>query len=83
MNHIDDDCTVITEMPLCEEVADFIDTALQSNKKVDLDELVHIYEKYRSTYLSYGLAEMTLFFLETIRERDDVHEMISDFVSFQ
>lgn len=49
----------------------------------NLDELANIYEKYRGTYLSYGLAEMTLFFSQTVYDRDDVHEMISDFVTFQ
>ena len=92
MTHPDDDCTVITDMPLSDEVADFISTGLHrdmSNEDVEgwcdtnLDELVNIYEKYKGTYLSYGLAEMTLFFSQTVYERDNVHEMISDFVTFQ
>lgn len=92
MIHPDDDCTVVTDMPLCDEVADFIEQGLHrdmSKEDVDewcdqnLDELANIYEKYRGTYLSYGLAEMTLFFSQTVYDRDDVHEMISDFVTFQ
>ena len=75
--NIDDDCTVVTDMPLGDEVADFI---MQGN--TDVDELAKIYEKYHGTYLSYGLAEMTLFFAETVFERDDAHEMISNFVDF-
>lgn len=92
MNHPDDDCTVITDMPLSDEVAEYIERGLHrdmSEEDVEdwchqnLDELVHIYEKYRSTYLSYGFAEMTLFFAQTIYEREDCKEMISDFVSYQ
>jgi len=49
----------------------------------NLDELVTIYEKYRGTYLSYGQADMTLFFAQTVYERDDTREMISQFVDFQ
>jgi hypothetical protein len=79
-------------MPLSDEVADFIEQGLHrdmSKEDVEdwcdqnLDELANIYEKYRGTYLSYGLAEMTLFFSQTVYDRDDVHEMISDFVTFQ
>jgi len=79
-------------MPLSDEVADFIEQGLHrdmSKEDVEdwcdqnLDELANIYEKYRGTYLSYGLAEMTLFFSQTVYDRDDVHEMISNFVTFQ
>ena len=92
MIHPDNDCTVVTDMPLSDEVADFIERGLHrdmSKEDVEdwcdqnLDELANIYEKYRGTYLSYGLAEMTLFFSQTVYDRDDVHEMISDFVTFQ
>ena len=77
MNHPDDDCTVVTDMPLSDEVADFIERGLHR------DELTSIYEKYRGTYFSYGQADMTLFFAQTIYERDDAREMISSFVDFQ
>ena len=92
MNHPDDDCTVVTDMPLGDEVADFIDGGIHrdmTNEDVEewcdtnIDDLTTIYEKYRGTYLSYGLAEMTLFFVQTVYERDDAHEMISSFVDFQ
>lgn len=92
MNHPDDDCTVVTDMPLGDEVADFIDGGIDrdmTNEDVEewcdtnIDDLTTIYEKYRGTYLSYGLAEMTLFFAQTVYERDDAHEMISSFVDFQ
>jgi len=33
--------------------------------------------------LSYGQAEMTLFFAQTVYERDDAMEMISQFIDFQ
>jgi hypothetical protein len=58
-----------------EDVEEWCDT--------NIDDLTTIYEKYRGTYLSYGLAEMTLFFAQTVYERDDAHEMISSFVDFQ
>jgi hypothetical protein len=92
MNHPDDDCTVITDMPLSDEVVDFIEKGLQrdmSKEDVEdwcdqnLDEVASIYEKYRDTYLSYGQAEMTLFFTQTVYERDDAMEMISQFIDFQ
>ena len=92
MIHPDDDCIVVTDMPLSDEVADFIEKGLRrdmSKEDVEdwcdqnLDELARIYEKYRGTYLSYGQADMTLFFAQTIYERDDAREMISQFVDFQ
>ena len=92
MNHPDDDCTVVTDMPLGDEVADFIEGGIHrdmTNEDVEewcdtnIDDLTTIYEKYRGTYLSYGLAEITLFFAQTVYERDDAHEMISSFVDFQ
>jgi hypothetical protein len=92
MIHPDDDCTVITDMPLSDEVADFIEQGLHRDMTEDeaeewcnqnLDNVVAIYEKYRGTYLSYGQADMTLFFAQTIYERDDARDMISQFVDFQ
>ena len=92
MNHPDDDCTVITDMPLSDEVVDFIEKGLHrdmSKGEVDewcdqnLDEVAGIYEKYRDTYMSYGQAEMTLFFVQTIYERDDAMEMLGNFVANQ
>ena len=89
--NIDDDCTVITDMPLSDEVVGFIEKGLHRDMTDEdvaewcndnLDGLATIYEKYHGTYLSYGLAEMTLFFAETVYERDDAHEMISNFVDF-
>ena len=90
--NIDDDCTVVTDMPLSDEVADFIDQGLHRDmSKEDVEEwcnqnlenVVAIYEKYRGTYLSYGQADMTLFFAQTVYERDDARDMISQFVDFQ
>ena len=92
MIHPDDDCTVITDMPLSDEVADFIEKGLHGDMTEDeaeewcnqnLDNVVAIYEKYRGTYLSYGQADMTLFFAQTVYERDDARDMISQFVDFQ
>ena len=92
MIHPDDDCMVVTDMPLSDEVADFIEKGLRRDMTEDeveywcdqnLDQLASIYEKYRGTYLSYGQADMTLFFAQTIYERDDARDMISQFVDFQ
>ena len=92
MNHPDDDCTVITDMPLSDEVVDFIQQGLHrdmTDKDIvewcddNLDDLASIYEKYRNTYLSYGQAEMTLFFTQTIYGRDDAMELLSSFVDCQ
>jgi hypothetical protein len=82
----------VTDIPLSDEVADFIERGLHrdmSKEDVEdwcdqnLENVVAIYEKYRGTYLSYGQADMTLFFAQTIYERDDVRDMISQFVDFQ
>ena len=92
MNHPDDDCTVITDMPLSDEVVDFIEKGLHrdmSDEDVvewcddNLDDLASIYQKYRGTYASYRDAEQTLFFTETIYRRDDAYEMIGSFVDCQ
>ena len=92
MNHPDDDCTVITDMPLSDEVVDFIQQGLHrdmTDKDIvkwcddNLDDLASIYEKYRDTYLSYGQAEMTLFFTQTIYGLDDAMELVSSFVDCQ
>lgn len=89
MNHPDDDCTVITEMPLSDEVVGFIEKGLHRDMTDEdvaewcddnLDYLASIYEKYRGTYLSYRDAEMTLFFTQTVYGRDDAMDMISAFV---
>ena len=92
MNHPDDDCTVITDMTLSDEVADFIEKGIRremTQEEVEvwcdnnLDDLAGIYEKYRDTYMSYGQAEMILFFTQTVYDRDDSREIISNFVDFQ
>ena len=92
MNHPDDDCTVITDMPLSDEDVDFIQQGLHrdmTDKDImewcddNLDDLASIYEKYRDTYMSYGQAEMTLFFTQTIYGRDDAMELLSSFVDCQ
>jgi|TARA_B100001559_G_scaffold155179_1_gene130201 hypothetical protein len=79
-------------MPLSDEVVDFIEQGLHrdmTDKDIvewcddNLDDLASIYEKYRDTYLSYGQAEMTMFFTQTIYGRDDAMEMLSSFVDCQ
>ena len=58
--NIDDDCTVVTDMPLSDEVADFIEEGLHrdmSKEDVEdwcdqnLENVVAIYEKYRGYIL--------------------------------
>jgi hypothetical protein len=92
MMNIDDDCTVITDMPLSDEVVDFIEKGLyqdMTEKDLEewcgdnLDDLASIYEKYRDTYLSYGQAEMTMFFIQSIHGRDDMLDIVGSFVDFQ
>lgn len=92
MMNIDDDCTVVTDMPLSDEVVSFIQQGLNHDMTDDdviswcdnnLDMLAAIYEKYRSTYVSYRNAEMTLLFTQSIYGRDDVYEMIGSFVDNQ
>jgi|TARA_B110000046_G_scaffold171264_1_gene191944 hypothetical protein len=89
MNTDEDDCTVITDMPLSDEVVDFIEKGLHremTEKDVEewcgdnLDDLASIYEKYRDTYLSYGQAEMTMFFIQSIHGRDDMLNIVGSFV---
>ena len=92
MNHPDDDCIVITDMPLSDEVVDFIEKGLHRDMTDEdvvewcddnLDDLASIYQKYRGTYASYRDAEQTLFFTQTIYRRDDAYEMIGSFVDCQ
>ena len=94
MLHIDDDCTVITDMPLSDEVADFIEKGLHrdmAKEDVDkwcdnnLDNIAEIYEKYGHSYMSYRDAEITLFFAKTLYENNipDTHEKLSLFVACQ
>ena len=94
MNHPDDDCTVITDMPLSDEVADFIERGLHRDMTDEdvvnwcdnnLDNIAEIYEKYGHSYMSYRDAEMTLFFAKTLYENNipDTREKLSLFVACQ
>ena len=94
MNHPDDDCTVITDMPLSDEVADFIEKGLHrdmTDKDIEewcdnnLDDVTMIYEKYGHSYMSYRDAEMALLFAKTLYENkiSDVREKVSQFVACQ
>ena len=92
MLDLDDDCTVVTEMPLIDEVADYIEKGLRRDM-TDQDvidwcdnnvlEISEIYEKYRGTRYAYTDAEHVLFFTQTIHERKDMGEMIRTFVACQ
>ncbi len=55
MNHPDDDCTVITDMPLSDEVADFTEKCLHGDMTEievedwcddNLDNVAELYEKH-------------------------------------
>lgn len=92
MMNIEDDCSVVTEMPLSDEVADYIEKGLHremSDEDVidwcdnNVLEISEIYEKYRGTRYSYTDAEHVLFFTQTIHDRTDMGEMIRTFVACQ
>jgi hypothetical protein len=92
MFDIDDDCTVVTDMPLCDEVCDYIEKGLHrdmTDKDVidwcdnNVLEISEIYEKYRGTRYSYTDAEHVLFFTQTVYGRDDMGEMVRTFVACQ
>ena len=92
MFDIDDDCTVVTEMPLSDEVADYIENGLHRDM-TDQDvinwcdnnllEISEIYHKYRGSRYAYTDAEHVLFFTQTINDRKDMGEMIRTFVACQ
>jgi len=91
MNHPDDDCTVITDMPLSDEVADFIEKSLHEEEDVKdwcdnhLEDVVAIYEKHGHSYMSYKDAEMVLLFAETLygNKISDARDKLSLFVACQ
>jgi len=92
MIHPDDDCTVITDMPLSDEVADFIEKGLHVNmteREVEdwcddnLDNVTELYEKHGHSYMSYKEAEMTLSFAKTIYGRENMREVLDQFVVCQ
>jgi len=86
-----DDCTVTTDMPLSDEVADFIEKGLNGDVDVkewcdnNLDNIAEIYEKYGHSYMSYRDAELVLVFAKTLYENKilDAREKLSLFVACQ
>ena len=86
-----DDCTVTTDMPLSDEVADFIEKGLNGDVDVkewcdnNLDNIAEIYEKYGHSYMSYRDAELVLVFAKTLHENkiSDAREKLSLFVACQ
>jgi hypothetical protein len=86
-----DDCTVTTDMPLSDEVADFIEKGLNGDVDVkewcdnNLDNIAEIYEKYGHSYMSYRDAELVLVFAKTLYENkiSDAREKLSLFVACQ
>ena len=92
MNHPDDDCTVITDMPLSDEVADFIEKGLHVNMTerevedwcdANLDNVTELYEKHGHSYMSYRDTEMTLFFVKTVYTHENMREVLAQFVACQ
>ena len=89
---MDDDCTVVTDMPLSDEVVDYIECGLHrdmTNEDVlewcdnNVLEISEIYEKYRGSRYAYTDAEHVLFFTQSVYDRDDRREMIGLFVDCQ
>lgn len=89
---MDDDCTVVTDMPLSDEVVEYIERGLHrdmSNEDMlewcdnNVLEISEIYEKYRGSRYAYTDAEHVLFFTQSIYDRDDRKEMIGLFVACQ
>lgn len=87
--NIEDDCAVITDMPLSGEVVDFIEQRLRKGLSGadleewcddNLDDLADIYGKYLTLNFSYIHAEMTLMFLQSVYDRDDVLDIVGSFV---
>ena len=92
MNHPDDDCTVMTDMPLSDEVADFIERGLRgdmTNEDVEewcdknLGDIVEIYEKYG--HPDSHRAEMVLVFAKAlyVNNVSNAWEKVSHFVALQ
>lgn len=92
MFDIDEDCMVVTEMPLSDEVADYIEKGLHRNLCDDdviewcdnnFLEISEIYAKYRGSRYAYTDAEQVLLFTQAAYGGDDIGEMIKAFVSCQ
>jgi|TARA_B110000977_G_scaffold19331_1_gene23296 hypothetical protein len=79
-------------MPLSDEVADFIEKCLHGDMTEievedwcddNLDNVAELYEKHGHSYMSYRDAEMTLFFAKTIYKRENMREVLAQFVTCQ
>jgi len=46
----------------------------------NIPDLAAIYDKYRDTHLSYRMAEMTMFFTQSVYGCDDDYDKIRKFV---
>ena len=82
----------IIDMSLPDEVADFIEKGLyvdMTEREVEdwcdenLDNVTELYEKHGHSYMSYRDAEMTLFFAKTIYKRENMREVLAQFVACQ
>ena len=82
----------IADMSLPDEVADFIEKGLHvdmTEREVEdwcdenLDNVTELYEKHGHSYMSYRDAEMTLFFAKTIYKRENMREVLVQFVACQ
>jgi len=84
--YIDDDCNVITDILLHEEVLEFMQNGLKNENVTqwcedNLDDLAYIYCKYYPINKSWKEAEKVMFFTQTIYERDDALEVVTKFVT--
>tara|TARA_B110000261_G_scaffold16055_1_gene16075 strand:+ start:287 stop:529 length:243 start_codon:yes stop_codon:yes gene_type:complete len=79
-------------MPLSDEVADFIEKCLHGDMTEievedwcddNLDNVAELYEKHGHSYMSYKEAEMALFFAKTIYKRENMREVLAQFVTCQ
>ncbi len=76
-------------MEMTDDVMEFIERGLHRDM-TDRDliewcddntpELADIYDKYRDTHLSYRMAEMTMFFTQSVYGCDDDYDKIRMFV---
>jgi len=77
------------KMEMTDDVMEFIEQGLHRDM-TDRDliewcddntpELADIYDRYRDTHLSYRMAEMTMFFTQSVYGCDDDYDKIRMFV---
>ena len=79
-------------MSLSDDVANFIEKGIHrdmTEKEVEewcdnnLDNVAELYEKHGHSYMSHKEAELTLFFAKTIYGRENMREVLDQFVVCQ